>query len=1469
MNPHRRTVPAFWVISIVIGLAALRPQASQEGEREGALPSEAALDAALLHQLAIPARSPDALRRGKDGARRPGGPGSSTREAIGLPNLLDVRGPLSAALLTTVGGRDTQFSDVSLIGDWDGREDCTADRSTNIHDFSGVEPDVDFTLTRTAISEHTIANGFTENVYYYGDSVGNVYVAADTDGNGLVDDVVTIHLPTVLNAFGTVLSDDQIVITGLGVNPVADLSSFSNVNGAYAGFAGQVGEILYVSYLDTGAGLRLASNNILVRGGLLAFPVADVLSPAAVPPGVVSHLGFPVTVGAAFGVAFTVFSPLGGLAVDDDGSVYFAQADLIQRTGANIVKVASLDTDMNQDRSLAVSGILTITSLNPAGGQYGSTSGPASQVNRFTNYSGTSSLFGNVVALASGSCNVLYAALARSNTGSGSALEGLFPAPAAHGASGTPAMIISFADCTGAFDACSGVPDIGIAGLLPVGNGIADAAVNGVASVPGVNNFRAYVLGYGPDLRPAAPATSAVWGNSEQTLKLDLLVDFTIHAGLALSEADKLFVISGGTPAGIGLNPSPSLTEVLCFEDSCPADRRADFVDYRGDVPPNPPLSGGNVGDGDSDRFDHIFAQAPVDGVTFTPTGLSGLARGFLLYLNRTRNDAMALLLAGIPDGTPQGDDATTGPIAFEAFDASHAVAGGDDQFPPFRGDDSDGGGDPRAGGFEFSFGAPGAAVTCAWNEFHLNSNGNLTFGVGDTDNTPTILELRSGAPRIAPAWSDLNPAARVGGNLNTFPVQALGFADVNAFEVRWINVPEFGKESCGSSNTLSVTLLDDGSGSDENSNQPLNPANPIGNNAVPFDLQEGPTDLVWERDPLTGILIGCTTRREGRGQFRFEYCRMDLLGTTDRPVLSGYSVGGLAITTPPGLCEINLSEAAREADAGVFGVIQGMTASVAACLIGEGTEPTIYEYFNEGSDTTIGVWGEIFAARPDFDLRAEGNDALACTPVGQLDPNRGHVDFLGTACTPPASPNCLEILPVQPVQVAPNQPPVGPGLTGIVNALCAVELDILGCGFYPNEVTTVCAGSHNQRPGKTVTTAVTLSCDTNGDGIPENVHALTDVAPLSDNHIRATLPVLPTLPGTAFGLACCGGNGVLTVTTTFSAGDNNQFGPFTRTTSCAVNLGTRAPVVLSVTPSGGDCSILQDVLISGACLTGASRVFAVEFDPDTQTLNHGNTVDATAFVVLNANLIDALFDLRGNSAGTFMIFVTGPGGTSRNLTQGQTPAGCVSGNEQGVQVTFTCQSQNRPPEAVCRNVTKTAGSNGYASVGAGEVDGGSYDPDGDSLGRSIQPAGPFAVGSHQVTLTVTDGKGGSDTCIAWVTVNPYSNKPKVRIGAVDAVGSEPGNNRGVLRIARSGSTAAPLTVFYTVGGTATAGSDYFALSGSATIPIGKGYVDIVVRPKDDAQKEAVETVIATLAASAAYQVWTPSQATVSINDND
>jgi hypothetical protein len=83
------------------------------------------------------------------------------------------------------------------------------------------------------------------------------------------------------------------------------------------------------------------------------------------------------------------------------------------------------------------------------------------------------------------------------------------------------------------------------------------------------------------------------------------------------------------------------------------------------------------------------------------------------------------------------------------------------------------------------------------------------------------------------------------------------------------------------------------------------------------------------------------------------------------------------------------------------------------------------------------------------------------------------------------------------------------------------------------------------------------------------------------------------------------------------------------------------------------------------------TSVFAVERG------NPANVIPASRFVILNPNLLDALFDFKAASAGkTFLIFVSGPNGTSRNLTElpEGAPSDCPVRNEQGVQVSFTCR---------------------------------------------------------------------------------------------------------------------------------------------------------------------------------------------------
>jgi hypothetical protein len=106
-----------------------------------------------------------------------------------------------------------------------------------------------------------------------------------------------------------------------------------------------------------------------------------------------------------------------------------------------------------------------------------------------------------------------------------------------------------------------------------------------------------------------------------------------------------------------------------------------------------------------------------------------------------------------------------------------------------------------------------------------------------------------------------------------------------------------------------------------------------------------------------------------------------------------------------------------------------------------------------------------------------------------------------------------------------------------------------------------------------------------------------------------------------------------------------------------------------------------------------------------------------------------------------------------------------------------------------------------------------------------------------------------------------------VTVSAIDPTAIEAGLDPGAFRISRTGSTASALTVSYTVGGTATAGTDYTALPGSAVISAGTLFTDVPVAPLSDNVRDSTETVILTLAAGAGYDIGTPSAATVTITE--
>ena len=110
-----------------------------------------------------------------------------------------------------------------------------------------------------------------------------------------------------------------------------------------------------------------------------------------------------------------------------------------------------------------------------------------------------------------------------------------------------------------------------------------------------------------------------------------------------------------------------------------------------------------------------------------------------------------------------------------------------------------------------------------------------------------------------------------------------------------------------------------------------------------------------------------------------------------------------------------------------------------------------------------------------------------------------------------------------------------------------------------------------------------------------------------------------------------------------------------------------------------------------------------------------------------------------------------------------------------------------------------------------------------------------------------------------------------VSVTASDAFASEIAGNTGTFRLTRAGSAtllASPLTVTFTLTGTAVNGTDYTNLPLTATFPAGQPSVDVVVTPSVDATVEGAESVILTLTSAAPYDLGVEF-ATITITDTN
>jgi YD repeat-containing protein len=153
----------------------------------------------------------------------------------------------------------------------------------------------------------------------------------------------------------------------------------------------------------------------------------------------------------------------------------------------------------------------------------------------------------------------------------------------------------------------------------------------------------------------------------------------------------------------------------------------------------------------------------------------------------------------------------------------------------------------------------------------------------------------------------------------------------------------------------------------------------------------------------------------------------------------------------------------------------------------------------------------------------------------------------------------------------------------------------------------------------------------------------------------------------------------------------------------------------------------------------------------------------------------------------------------------------------------------------------------------------------------NVSPVVTTNVGPDK-TVVLTLGSGTYTTTNSQqttATIIIANKNALVNVAATDPSATE-GGDSGMFTVTRTADPSLPLTVFYTLSGSAANGVDYALLPNSVTIPAGETFANVIIAPTGSTLASSPATATLTLVATNTYFIGTPTAATVSItNYND
>ncbi|MEI7898281.1 MAG: Calx-beta domain-containing protein, partial [bacterium] len=349
---------------------------------------------------------------------------------------------------------------------------------------------------------------------------------------------------------------------------------------------------------------------------------------------------------------------------------------------------------------------------------------------------------------------------------------------------------------------------------------------------------------------------------------------------------------------------------------------------------------------------------------------------------------------------------------------------------------------------------------------------------------------------------------------------------------------------------------------------------------------------------------------------------------------------------------------------------------------------------------------------------------------------------------------------------------------------------------------------------------------------------------------------------------------------------DNDQaYISINNVTNSEPDLGSTVAYVFTVTHSGGSTDGPFTVAYT---TTDVTTTATSDYVPQTGTLTFSGTSGEThtiTIVVNGDNIVEPTETFtvnlsEGSFGGRIISFTQAVGTgtiTDNEATQVSITASTPSASEPSTNGQFTVSMPlvSSTSTVILYSVsgTATAGSDYTALSGTVTIPAGST-----SATISVPVINDNIVESTETVIVTLTSISSGDPQISIgapniATVNiADDDAATVSITATVAAAGEPSTN-GQFTVTMTKASDVPTVISYTVGGTATAGTDYTALSGTLTIAALSTTATIDVPVIDDLVLEATETVIVTLGTitSGDPQVTLSAtvSATVNITDND